>query len=196
MKDSTMKRMHLLALSTLVLLSFLHANEPWAQEFQAYEGKNAVREGEGGTKKTVDGVDFWSDGAPPYRFKLIGFITDRRHKTGLVGMISMSNLEGSIAEVAKKNGGDAVIQVSSEAETVGVVTNNYGTAQGTATTSGSTTNFNATGWSNGAAAKVQKQNSKFAVIKYMKDTSAPAGGASEAAKPEVPSTAPPEAPKQ
>lgn len=191
-----MNRLHLLAVSTLVSLALLHAADSSAQEFLAFEGKNAVREGEGGTKKTVDGVDFWADGAPPYRFKLLGFITDRRHKTGLVGMISMSNLEGSIAEVAKKNGGDAVIQVSSEAETVGVVTNNYGSAQGSATTFGNTTSGSATGWSSGSAAKVQKQNSKFAVIKYMKESSAPAAGEPEAAKPEPSGTSPAEAPKQ
>ena len=43
-----------------------------AQEFLPYEGKNAVQEGDGGTKKVVDGVDFWADGAPPRPFKLLG----------------------------------------------------------------------------------------------------------------------------
>lgn len=191
-----MKRLRLLALCTLVAVSLLPAVGALAQEFQVYEGKNAVREGDGGTKKVVDGVDFWSDGAPPYRFKLIGFITDRRHKTGLVGMISMSNLEGSIAEVAKKNGGDAVIQVSSEAETVGIATNNYGSAQGSAFSSGNSTNFNASGWSSGGAAKVQKQNSKFAVIKYLKEVSAAAEVEPVAAKPETPGATPSEAPKK
>jgi len=89
-----------------------------AQEFLPYEGKNAVKEGEGGTKKIIDGVDFWADGAPPRPFKLLGYISDRRHKTGLVGMIRMSSLESDVAELAKKNGGDAVILVAAEAETV------------------------------------------------------------------------------
>ena len=35
-----------------------------AQDFLPYEGKNAVREGDGGTKKVVNGIDFWADGAP------------------------------------------------------------------------------------------------------------------------------------
>jgi len=138
-----------------------------AQEFVAYEGKSALREGEGGTKKSVDGIDFWSDGAPPRKFLLLGFINDRRHKTGLFGMISMSNLESSVAEVAKKNGGNAVILVSSEAETVGMVGNSFGGAQGSATTVGNTTTGNAVGWQTGAASAVKKQNSKFAVVKYV-----------------------------
>lgn len=158
-------------LSTLLALSILPVSETFAQEFQAYEGRNAIREGDGGTKKNVDGIDFWSNGAPPYRFKLLGFITDRRHKSGLFGMISMSGLESSVAEVAKKSGGDAVIQVSSEAETVGAVGNSYGNAQGTATTTGNTTNARVTGSSSSTSAAVQKQNSKFAVVKYLKEPS-------------------------
>jgi hypothetical protein len=33
-----------------------------AQEFLAYEGKNAIQEGEDRTKKVVDCVEFWADG--------------------------------------------------------------------------------------------------------------------------------------
>jgi len=133
----------------------------------AYEGKNALREGEGGTKKTVNGIDFWEDGAPPRQFKLLGYITDRRHKTGLVGMIRMSGLEGDIADVAKKNGGDAVILVKSEAETVGILSNSTGNASGTAITNGGTTTAQATGRSSSYTTGVQKQQSKFAVVKYV-----------------------------
>src|SRR5437773_10072368 len=101
-----------------------------AQEFLPYEGKNAVREGEGGTKKVVDGIDFWADGAPPRPFKLLGYISDRRHKTGLLGMVRMSGRERGVADVAKKNGGDDVVLVASEAETAGRGRSNYRRAQG------------------------------------------------------------------
>jgi hypothetical protein len=67
-----------------------------AQEFLPYEGKNAIPEGEGGTKKVVDGIDFWADGALPKPFKLLGYISDRRHKTGLIGAIRMSGLESDM----------------------------------------------------------------------------------------------------
>lgn len=61
-----------------------------AQEFIGYEGKNAVREGDGGAKKTVEGVDFWSDGAPPRKFVLLGYVTDRRHKSGIMGNLPLA----------------------------------------------------------------------------------------------------------
>ena len=139
----------------------------YAQEFIVFEGKDTVREGDGGSKKVIDGMDFWVDGSPPKPFKLIGYITDRRHKTGLFGMISMSGLESSVVELAKKNGGDAVIQVSSEAETIGTAFNSTGTANVTSSGYGNTVRSSGFGTTSGFAAQVQKQQSKFAVVKYV-----------------------------
>jgi hypothetical protein len=132
-----------------------------AQEFVPFEGKNTVREGDGGAKRTVEGVDFWSDGAPPRKFKLVGYITDRRQKTGLIGIARMAGLEKDVAELAKKNGGDAVILMASETETVGSV----GMASGTARSFGNTTTASGFGFAGG----VQKNNSKYAVLKYVSD---------------------------
>lgn len=44
-------------LALFLLLAFAYGVAS-AQEFIGYEGKNAVREGDGGAKKTVEGVDF------------------------------------------------------------------------------------------------------------------------------------------
>lgn len=142
------------------------------QDFVAFEGKSAMREGEGGAKKTVEGVDFWSDGAPPRRFTLIGYITDRRQKSGLFGMASMASLEKDVALVAKKNGADAVILMASDAETIGSVGNAFVQRSG---------NF---GSGFGATAAVQKNNSKFAVLKYVSE-------AQVAPSPPVAAVAPP-----
>lgn len=131
-----------------------------AQEFVGYEGKNAVREGDGGAKKTVEGVDFWSDGAPPRKFVLLGYVTDRRHKSGLIGMARMASLERDIAVIVKENGGDAAILVNSESETVGRIGNSF--VQGNGST--------ASGF--GASVGIQKHNSKFAVVRYVKETEA------------------------
>lgn len=158
-----------------------------AQDFLPYEGKNSVREGQGGTKKVVDGIDFWADGAPPRQFKLLGYIEDRRHKTGLVGMIRMSSLESNVAAVAKQNGGDAVILVSSEAETVGQVGNSYGTANANSTHYAGATTTRASGTSTSMSAAVQKQQSKYAVVKYLPDPDPAATGVS--ATPEMPTPA-------
>lgn len=70
-----------------------------AADFVSYEAKDSIREGSGGEKRIVDGVDFWANGAPPRRFRIIGFITDSRLKTGLIGMMRMSSLDSSVAKV-------------------------------------------------------------------------------------------------
>lgn len=136
----------------VVILLSLHTPS-FAQEFLPFEGKQTVYEGNGGTRRNVDGIDFWENGDPPRKFILLGYITDRRHRTGIWGAISMSNLESDVAKVAKQAGADAVILVSSDTETTG-----------------------STGYipPNGGAATirpVQKQNSKYAAIRYAVETS-------------------------
>src|SRR5437660_12614299 len=41
-------------------------------DFQSWEGRNSVVEGHGGTRKVVDGMDVWTFGDPPRRFKVLG----------------------------------------------------------------------------------------------------------------------------
>jgi len=146
------------------MLLFAFSGAAHSQEFEQWEGKQQVYEGEGGTRKTVDGVDFWSNGSPPRRFILIGYVTDRRHKSGLWGTIRMSSLFEDIAEVVKRVGGDAVIVLSAEAETTGAVgTGNFFTPPSGGNTWGSTT-----------TALVQKQITRGAVIKYLVEEALPA----------------------
>ena len=108
-------------------------------DFTAYEGKDAVQEGTGGEKKTVDGVDFWSNGAPPRKSKLLGFIADNRMKSGLIGKMRMAGLESSVAKEAKEAGGDAVILAGSETETKGSVGQTQSTGNATANSYGNST---------------------------------------------------------
>jgi len=145
----------------LALLLSINATFAHSADFVAYEGKGAVIEGQGGGKKVVDGIDFWSDGDPPYKYKLLGYLTDRRLKSGLFGMISMSGLESNIASEAKKAGGDGVIVIYSDAETVGGVSNGVA--------SGQSNGRRYSGSGTGISAAIQKNNSKFAVVKYLKD---------------------------
>jgi hypothetical protein len=166
--------------SLLLGLSLAHASD-----FVAYEGKDAIQEGKGGEKKTVDGIDFWSNGAPPRKFKIIGFVTDSRLKSGLIGMIRMSGLDSSIAKEAKKAGGDAVVLTNAESVTKAYVSNTQANTTTTANTTGNfnaTTNGNSTTGTFGAtttahdqsnsttfAAPIEQQHSKYAVIKYLAD---------------------------
>lgn len=75
-------------------------------------------------------MDFWTNGAPPRRFQVLGNITDRRMRTGIYGAIRMSNLDGEIAKVAKGNGGDAVIEGDSDDDMIGISSGSSGYASG------------------------------------------------------------------
>lgn len=134
-------------------------------EFLAYEGRNAIHEGQGGEKKTVDDVEFWSNGSPPHKFMVLGSLTDRRHATGLIGMVRMSSLDDDIAKAAKAAGGDAVILASEDNEVVGVV----GSSSTSVFGSGGWGGFQASGFSTGYSRPVEKHNSRYIVVRYLPD---------------------------
>jgi hypothetical protein len=136
-----------------------------APEFKTYEARNPVREGQGGERKTVDTIDFWTNGDPPRRYQIIGSLTDERHKTGLWGMIRMSSYESDIAKAAKAAGGDAVILVSENDQVVGIVGGGFGDAN--ATYNGNTAN--ASGSWFGTSRPMKEHDSRFLVIKYLPD---------------------------
>ena len=143
----------IIAFATVVLLVTMSAAQ--AQEFLPYEGKKAFSEGDGGTKRIVNDIEFWADGAPPKKFKLLGYITDRRFNIGFLGMISMSSLDSDIAKVAKENGGDAVILVSSKTDFIG------------------------------PSLALLGNNSKYAVVKYISNDSPMRESQPKEAKPEL-----------
>lgn len=83
---------------------------PHAADFTPYYGKGEVTEGSGGTMKQVDGVEFWTNGTPPRRYVLIGYIEDSRKVTGMIGKSRLKALPSAVAKLAKESGGDAVIE--------------------------------------------------------------------------------------
>ena len=136
-----------------------------APQFLSYEGRNAVREGEGGEKRTVNGVDFWMDGSPPRRFKILGSLKDRRHKTGLLGMVRMAGLDDDIAKAALAVGANAVILISEGDEVVGHIANVDTTINGYQ----SGNSFNGSANTFGYGSDIKKRNSKYIVIQYLSD---------------------------
>jgi hypothetical protein len=139
----------------------------FASDFVAYEGKDSIREGNGGEKKTVDGIDFWANGAPPKKFQIIGYIEDTRMKSGLIGKLRMSGLDSSVAKQAKSAGCDAVILVDANAETTGYVGSSHTSEQASATSYGNTATAQGHSWTTGGTVAVQKQHSRYAVVKYL-----------------------------
>lgn len=81
-------------------------------QFSGYEGQEAVKIGEGGTKLTKNGIDYWTSGTPPRQYKVIGLITDKRDEQWDGGHAVGSP---KVARLVRDAGGDAVI-ISSQTE--------------------------------------------------------------------------------
>ena len=154
-------------------------------EFLAYEGRNAIHEGQGGEKKTVEGIDFWFNGDPPHRFQVLGAISDRRMKTGLYGLIRMSGLDSDIAKTAKAAGGDAVILQNEGEDVLGV--SGFGSAYATGG------NGFASAFGSSFSAPVEAHVARYIVVRYLPDDPAavPTGPPSPAPVAGAPVAAPP-----
>lgn len=83
--------------------------------FAEYRGASIVQ-GKGGTLRVVEGVDFWENGDPDRKYKILGVIDDSRGD----GLISRMGKDSDIANKAKEHGGDAVIFIGSDRELRGV----------------------------------------------------------------------------
>lgn len=151
-----------------LLASVLFAGWPAtaSTEFLAYQGRDAIHEGQGGEKKVVDGVDFWMAGSPPQRFQVLGSITDERWRSGLYGLMQISRLQHDIAKEVRTVGGDGVIVTDSQDRVRG-----YGTS-----TFGSATYGN--GWAFGSAQSYTHaygtRATSYIVVKYLPEDLSPA----------------------
>lgn len=124
-------------------------------EYKPFEAKNNMFEGKGGTKVVVDGMEFWDNGDPPRKFKVLGIIDDERPG----GLIPMSQLRGDMVKKARESGGDAVVQLSSQSQIAGYYTS--GSASAYAPRS------SATAYGSSTTMPVRRNAAKFAVIKYL-----------------------------
>jgi hypothetical protein len=86
-------------------------------DYQAYEGKNNLYEGQGGTKVVVDGIDFWANGSPPRKYTIIGMVVSEVGG----GWGDEAIIRSSVAGEVKKQGGDAAIQVNNNSSFTGMV---------------------------------------------------------------------------
>jgi hypothetical protein len=117
-------------------------------DFQSWESADSVVEGRGGTKKVVDGMDVWTFGDPPRRFKVLGIIQNERPG----GPLYVAQLTHDVVKKAREHGGNAVILVTSASQLTGyysmINVGRYG--------SGSATTI-----------PVTRRNSTYVVIKYL-----------------------------
>ena len=122
--------------------------------FEAFEARDSVVEGRGGSRTTKDGVDFWTMGDPPRRYQVIGIIRDNRG-TGVVH----GNAIGSsgIAKKVREVGGDAVVLFNQNSSLKGIWSQGQATAYGNQAYGSST------------AIPIQERNTTFAVVKYLEN---------------------------
>lgn len=95
------------------MLAFLPASVSAAAkvEYSSYEGPERIEVGQGGTKLNRHGIDYWTSGTPPRRFRVIGLVTDKRDELWDGGHAIGSP---SVARKVRAAGGDAVIVESQE----------------------------------------------------------------------------------
>src|SRR5215510_44096 len=98
-------------------------------EYQALESQAPITgQGVAGTRQVVDGVDIWTFGTPPRKYRVLGVINDTRG----AGPVPMAGYYSGIAAKVKQYGGDAAIEVSSQRQYIGTAS----FANATTTTSG------------------------------------------------------------
>lgn len=116
--------------------------------FEAYEARDSVVEGKGGSRVTDNGIDYWTMGDPPRRYQIIGIIRDNRG-TGVIH----GNAIGSsgVAKLVKAAGGHAVVLLGQDTENRGAYA--FGSGQGSG--------FSA------FAVPLQERSTTFLVVRYL-----------------------------
>jgi hypothetical protein len=87
-------------------------------DYQPFEGRaDAVWEGQGGSKLVVNGIDFWDNGSPPRKFKVVGYAT------GAVGAGIGADgiIRDAVASKVRALNGSAAILVTGNTSSLGFV---------------------------------------------------------------------------
>jgi hypothetical protein len=72
---------------------------------QRYEGSHALREGRGGARESVDGIDIWTRGEPSGPYEVLAYTTVESPAGWIGGRILLSR----VAERVRAAGGDAAV---------------------------------------------------------------------------------------
>lgn len=114
--------MRKLLLTGLISLAIVVAAPATAgMRFATYEGREATVDGQGGTKVSKDGVDFWTTGTPPRKYQILGVLTDTRGG----GLLSGVAIGGSgVAAKITALGGNAAIVLDEQSRTAGAIVSN------------------------------------------------------------------------
>ena len=86
-------------------------------DYQPYEGRNNLYQGEGGSKVVEGGVEFWANGTPPRRYSILGFVVSEVGS----GYGDEAMIRSAVASEVKKRGGEAAILVNNNTSFSGVM---------------------------------------------------------------------------
>lgn len=141
-------------LMIVVALALTTTTAQAKQEYASYEGKDAIQEGRGGSKVVKNGIDYWTNGTPPRRFQVLGFLTDARKDRLLDGNVVGSK---SVARRVLEVGGTAVIFVGTDTRAAGVVNtaNLYGQGD--------------SAFGVGTGRVINRTTTRMIVVKYLED---------------------------
>jgi len=84
-------------------------------KYEEFHSSDVVQ-GKGGELRDVDGMDFWENGDPDRKYKILGTIEESPKHHLPLGRVSRlfsgsDDRDSAIAKVAHKKGGDAVVKV-------------------------------------------------------------------------------------
>jgi hypothetical protein len=167
---NTIPRLLMLLLATTILCGCA------STDYQPLESSAPITgQGIAGTRKVVDGVDIWTFGAPPRKYRVLGVINDTRG----AGPVPMAGYYSGIAAKVKQYGGNAAIEVSSRSQYLGTAS----FANATTTTSGGysgtgynygnfstvngTVNSTSNTFASGTSVPLFKHHGTFLVVKYL-----------------------------
>lgn len=86
-------------------------------DYSLYEGLNNIQEGQGGTRISVKGMGFWTSGAHPKKYVILGMVVSEAGS----GAGDESRIRSAVAGEVQKRGGDAAIQVNENDPIPGMV---------------------------------------------------------------------------
>jgi len=140
-------------------------------QFAEYRGPSEFQ-GQGGTVRSVDGIDVWETGTPNRKFRLLGMIEQSHYdNSSLMSLIARASMDSELMEQVKAHGGDAIIILDSNSAITGYTThaNVSGSQSGTLSGVGSVGLYSGTHSGSGTAYTHAntKTNKAIAVIKYL-----------------------------
>ena len=85
-------------------------------KFTANHGSEVIQ-GQGGSNRAVDGIDFWEDGTPLQNYRILGTIDENNEGGKGLSALFGTDRDEAIAKIARQQGGDAVIVAGAEPST-------------------------------------------------------------------------------